>query len=237
MDFRSFAIRGIGTAVLCLVAALPAFGAPASGSNGGHAAPDRPAVTLRLPADIQYVHAGKPDSTVVFRHGTHVALAGNRCTGCHPRPFPMLRRGPAPTHAAMVAGGSCGSCHDGRSAFGTRDRAACGTCHSGTRPSRLAAAPGSSGPGTPGPRLPGPHAYPPGADSPGKVTFRHATHVRGAAGCGGCHPKPFAMAAAAPRPGGGMHAKDACGRCHDGRAAFATDDADACARCHAGGGS
>ncbi len=234
MDLRSEAVRWIGIAVLCLAAASPIRGAMAAGRAADRSAPARPAVSLRLPADIEYVTAGKPDSAVVFRHGTHVALAGNRCTGCHPRPFPMLRRAPAPTHAAMAAGGSCGVCHDGRKAFGTRDAASCRACHSGPRPSRLAAA-GAGAPAA-APALPRPHAFPPGADSPGRVTFRHATHARGAAGCGACHPRPFAMAAGPPRPGGAMHAKDACGRCHDGRGAFATDDTDACGRCHAGGG-
>jgi hypothetical protein len=40
------------------------------------------------------------------------------------------------------------------------------------------------------------------------------------------------MASAPPLPGGGMHEKDACGGCHDGKKSFATDDPDACTRCH-----
>ena len=56
----------------------------------------------------------------------HVALADNKCTGCHPGPFRMLRPARHMTHEDMNAGRLCGSCHDGKSAHGLED---CGTCH------------------------------------------------------------------------------------------------------------
>lgn len=189
---------------------------------------------MKLPADIVYHRVVGSDSAVVFSHPSHVAFAGNRCTGCHPQPFRMLHRGPSPTHAQMNAGSSCGACHDGKKAFGVRDATGCHSCHSGMGGPTLAA--GSSG--APARRLPDPHRYAKSADSPGAVTFRHQTHVRGPVTCGACHPKPFAMKAEAPRPGGGMHESAACGACHDGKKAFAAEDAGSCERCHrAGGGS
>ncbi len=235
MNPRSLLVRGFGLVLFCLVAALPDPSSAAT-KTGASPTPDDTTITLRLPADIIYRHAGKSDSSVVFSHRTHWPTAAGRCTACHPRPYSMLRRGPAPRHREMAAGASCGACHDGRNAFGTRDLAACRTCHSGANRSRLAATAGAAR-SLPGRTGPPPHVYPPGADSPGKVTFRHATHLKGGVACSACHPKPFAMAGAAPRPGGGMHVKGACGTCHDGRRTFACDAPEACGRCHAGAGS
>jgi c(7)-type cytochrome triheme protein len=211
----------------------PAVAACAAG--GARDAPRSAPVELRLPADVVYRPAAGSDRAVVFSHRTHVDRAGNRCTGCHPRPFPMLRRGPAPRHGDMDAGRSCGVCHDGIAAFGVRDSTECRTCHSGTgRPGMAAALPGAKS-AKPGERhVPRPHTFPRGEASPGRVTFRHETHLRGAKGCAACHPRPFAMKPAAPRPGGGMHERTACGACHDARQAFATADPKSCVRCHAG---
>jgi c(7)-type cytochrome triheme protein len=191
-------------------------------------------IPLRLPPDILYAHAGHADSAVVFSHVTHVAFAENRCTGCHPAAFRMLSRGPVPRHGDMNAGGSCGRCHDGRQAFGVRDASACGTCHSGARTEKPAAASagGIAGGAPQAPPLPKPHTYPASDASPGSVTFRHKTHPSGPNGCVTCHPKPFRMAATPPLPDGGMHEAQACGSCHDGKKAFATDQDAACMRCH-----
>ncbi len=187
---------------------------------------------LRLPADIVYDFVVGSDSAVVFSHQSHVAFAGNRCTGCHLRPFPILRRGPAQAHRDMNAGGGCGMCHDGKQAFGVLDSGKCRTCHTGPLPG-LTAAGARDLAGTAARRLPGPHAYPASDASPGVVTFRHEPHLLGAGGCARCHPKPFKMTFTSPRPGGGMHERAACGACHDGKQAFAAADPDACSRCHA----
>ena len=79
------------------------------------------------------------DSAVVFSHETHFALAGNRCTGCHPQPYRMLTPVHRVSHREMNAGGSCGTCHDGKHAFGVRDGESCGLCHSGRPTTQLAA--------------------------------------------------------------------------------------------------
>ena len=210
-----------------LLGASPAHAGAASDSSVA-----APQVPLRLPADHVYRHGGVHDSSVVFSHQSHFALAGGRCTACHPRLFKMLSPSPIPHHGEMNAGGSCGSCHDGRQAFSVTDAAGCQTCHSGIRPPTptggSTGAIGSTGAQT----LPKPHRFPTGGDSPGTVIFAHATHVKGSVACATCHPKPWRMAAAPPLPGGGMHEKDACGGCHDGKKSFATDDPDACTRCH-----
>ena len=236
MEARSYRIRRTGFAAFWLLTV--ALASPAHPAGGGRDSAGAASIELRLPADIVYRHGNAADSAVLFSHSTHVALERNRCTRCHPRPFPMLARGPVPRHADMAAGRSCGLCHDGRSAFGVRDSASCRACHSGASPLRMAAARAGAreSAAAAGRRAPGPHAYPASGASPGRVTFRHATHLRGAAGCAACHPGPFRMAPVAPLPGGGMHARAACGACHDGRRAFATDDPEACARCHAGAG-
>jgi c(7)-type cytochrome triheme protein len=65
---------------------------------------------------------------VAFSHETHVALADNRCTGCHPAPFKMLRPDrKVVAHDEATAARSCGACHDGKTATGVQDD--CGHCH------------------------------------------------------------------------------------------------------------
>jgi c(7)-type cytochrome triheme protein len=78
---------------------------------------------------------GASDAAVLFSHRTHVEIAGNKCLGCHPAPFRMLRPERRVTHQEMEAGRLCGACHDGKTASGVRDD--CEHCH---RPQ--AAAPG-----------------------------------------------------------------------------------------------
>lgn len=217
-------------ALLGLLFAGTALGGPATGDTSFAA----PAIELRLPADIVYARAARPDSAVVFSHRTHFAFAGNRCTGCHPALFHMLKRGPAPGHREMNTGVSCGACHDGKRAFGVVDTSACRTCHSGPRrePVAIAGKRASDAGPAPSAPLPKPHTYSRGEDSPGKVTFRHTTHTAGENTCVKCHPKPFRMAAVPPLPDFGMHGREACGACHDGGRTFAVDDPEACSRCH-----
>ncbi len=84
------------------------------------------------------------------------------------------------------------------------------------------------------PRLPGELRLARSADSPGQVTFDHATHVDSAKpSCTTCHSQDFnILKASARKPI--THAQfdqhRQCGKCHDGKNAFAID-AD-CANCH-----
>jgi c(7)-type cytochrome triheme protein len=215
--------------VVFLVAALVSGAGPAHAAAGPAATATSP---LRLPATVSYELAVGPDRAVVFSHETHVPLAGNRCTTCHPRTFRIL----APTthieHREMEAGRSCGSCHDGHQAFDVRDSTACSSCHTGRRAvSAASSAPGGTRVASRGPR---PIVYSRSKASPGAVTFRHATHVASLA-CGACHPRPFAMKVAQTRATL-LHDAAACGGCHDGARSFAVEDPESCARCHAAPG-
>jgi c(7)-type cytochrome triheme protein len=220
-----------------LLFAATAFAAPAqapvpSSDEAAHASPQ---VELRLPADIVFAHRGSPDSAVVFSHQSHVTPGENTCLQCHNGSYSLLKRGPAPTHGTMNAGGSCGACHDGKHSFGVKDATACGNCHTGVQAASAAKSSKSAGADsalTAAPRLPKPHAYPQGDGSPGLVTFKHKTHVKDAADCASCHPKPFRKMAAAPLADGAMHDAVGCGSCHNGKKSFATDDDAKCARCH-----
>jgi c(7)-type cytochrome triheme protein len=182
---------------------------------------------LRLPADAVYDSSVGADSAVVFRHGTHVALASNGCTACHPRLFRILVPTGRIAHAEMDAGRSCGACHDGRRAFGVRAKESCPLCHVGRA---NAARAGARGEHTPAFRGPEPIHFPASNVSPGRVTFDHASHVKGK--CAQCHPRLFAMKASTSAPPDGMHEVNACGACHDGKRAFAVEDEKSCARCH-----
>ena len=191
-------------------------------------------VSLRLPAEIIYRETVGADQAVIFSHESHAAFVDNQCVKCHPQSFQMLQRGPAPTHESMNQGASCGSCHDGKGAFGVEDASSCANCHVGPPAPEAGASVGDAGGAGSAPgaakKLPAPHAYPPGESSPGPVTFRHETHSQG--GCTACHTKLFRMAPAPPVPEGGMHEAKACGACHDGTKAFAAEDGDSCVRCH-----
>jgi c(7)-type cytochrome triheme protein len=183
---------------------------------------DEPRVVL--PADP--VYDGAPDSpgAVVFRHWTHVALAGDRCDGCHTSLFRILEPTRHALHEEMDAGRGCGSCHDGERAFATQDGDACLTCHDGESPlGPLPAAPEG--------RLLGTSKLTQSADSIGPVAFDHASHLAAGSVCTTCHP------ALAPMQSGTAASKDqmlegaSCGACHDGERAFGVDD-DRCERCH-----
>jgi len=209
---------------------------PASGATPATPGAPRLDIEIHLPPDIVYEQSLKADSAVVFSHGTHVALAENRCTGCHPKPFRMLTPTHHTTHGEMNAGASCGICHDGKRAFGLRDRESCATCHSGRRARQMAAGDSlrgqSKGSTASASGLPKPVAYARGDGSPGQVIFRHETHAGAKRPCSACHLKLFPMKASPPRSEGGMHEPSACGACHDGSKSFGVENPDACARCH-----
>ncbi len=185
-------------------------GAPQAGPAVGKEAP------LRLPGTIAFTDNPDSPAAVFFRHTTHAALAQNRCLNCHPATFRILKREYRPAHETMNAGQGCGSCHDGKQAFGTTDDAACAQCHTGSEPIDPLAR------STVVARSP---------ESPGSVTFSHKVHVAAAGRCASCHPSPFAMTVSAKtRAAGAMHDRRACGACHNGEIASSVDDA--CDGCH-----
>ncbi len=87
------------------------------------------------------------------------------------------------------------------------------------------------------PKLPQDLTLPQTGDSPGKVTFSHANHLgfQAKADCTACHPKlaPILKQKAAGKREAITHAKmekgQACGACHNGKAAHGFDD---CTTCH-----
>jgi c(7)-type cytochrome triheme protein len=105
---------------------LPIFLAAVVALLGAGGAAGRPG-DLRLPPDLTYNAAPDSPGPVLFSHQTHVALADNKCLGCHPAPFRMLRPTRKATHAEMEAGRLCGACHDGKNASGVQDD--CEHCH------------------------------------------------------------------------------------------------------------
>jgi c(7)-type cytochrome triheme protein len=85
----------------------------------------------KLPADITLKQSGDSPGKVTFSHTSHVAYQAKAdCTVCHPKlapitkPAPGVKRAPT-THAAMLKGEACGSCH-GKTAHNFDD---CTSCH------------------------------------------------------------------------------------------------------------
>jgi c(7)-type cytochrome triheme protein len=89
------------------------------------------------------------------------------------------------------------------------------------------------------PKLPADVTLAQTGDSPGKVVFSHQNHVgfQAKPDCTACHPKlaPIVKTKAQRTPAPITHARmqkgEACGACHDGKAAHGFDD---CATCHKG---
>jgi c(7)-type cytochrome triheme protein len=65
--------------------------------------------------------------TVVFSHETHVSGAGRKCTACHDKLYTDARQHKKVSMKQMQKGKSCGSCHDGKSAFSVKGN--CARCH------------------------------------------------------------------------------------------------------------
>lgn len=149
-----------------------------------------PAFAVHIP---NATFTAKELGTVVFDHNFHIRQkrVGHNCTACHDAIFDMRRR-IAFTMADMAEGKSCGTCHDGRSAFGLRN---CAACHA------VGAVVFRSG-------------------KTGRVTFGHRRHARRTP-CTTCHAKLY-VAGGNTRVGmARMKRGRSCGACHDGRTAFA----------------
>jgi c(7)-type cytochrome triheme protein len=85
----------------------------------------------KLPPDITLKQSGDSPGKVTFSHTSHLSYqAKPDCTVCHPKlapitkPAPGVKRAPT-THAAMLKGAACGSCH-GKTAHSFDD---CTSCH------------------------------------------------------------------------------------------------------------
>jgi c(7)-type cytochrome triheme protein len=71
-------------------------------------------------------YAGGDQGKVVFSGDTHKA---NKCNECHPAIFKMKKGSVKIAKADHVAGKLCGTCHDGKKAFGWQEEANCAKCH------------------------------------------------------------------------------------------------------------
>ena len=91
----------------------------------------RPAtmVTGEVPGDIVMNRHSNANyqAAVVFRHWTH--RMHFRCSACHSDVFKMRAGANKITMNTLLAGESCGICHDGLRAFGV-DLETCSACHS-----------------------------------------------------------------------------------------------------------
>ena len=157
----------------------------------------------------------------MFSHKTHVIKNGLTCDNCHPDLF-VKKRGAAKakgdyTMASLDAGKYCGSCHDGKTAFGTTGPETCKTCHGSDmkQPQTIV------------------------FNHPVKaVVFGHKEHVAMGLDCASCHDKAFEMRKGASEEHPqkfnmkALYAGKYCGVCHNGNIAFASNTR--CASCHIG---
>jgi c(7)-type cytochrome triheme protein len=123
---RSIAVAASAIAVIAAVGVVAALGLAAA-----------PTSSLRLPPDRVYDKSKDSPGPVVFSHKSHVEIADNKCTGCHPAPFKMLHPAGRMTHDELNAGRLCGACHDGKTASGVEE--SCEHCHLAPQPATDAA--------------------------------------------------------------------------------------------------
>jgi c(7)-type cytochrome triheme protein len=92
-----------------------------------------PAVALAVPPGVVLSWPGGTAGTVVF-DGTVHADKGFTCDVCHVAGQFHTRKGADPmTMDAMKKEQYCGSCHNGKKAFSTKDTNSCKRCHKGKK--------------------------------------------------------------------------------------------------------
>ncbi len=89
------------------------------------------AAAMPLPPNFTFAKAANSPGTVTFGHQRHADAKITNCMDCHaPGKFQMKKGATADlTMAAMNAGKSCGTCHNGQKAFSVKDAANCSKCH------------------------------------------------------------------------------------------------------------
>lgn len=137
-----------------------------------------------------------------FSHNDHLKMF--KCNECHSSIFIGGVRSFRYTMPQMEQGKSCGTCHDGKTAFTVTGN--CEKCHSNT---------------------PQDHVFT--IKDSGQVPFSHAKH-RMKYACGQCHNNIVAAGVAAKRfTMSDMDKGKSCGACHDSKTAFSVKS---CSRCH-----
>ncbi|WP_298435965.1 cytochrome c3 family protein [Geobacter sp.] len=139
-----------------------------------------------------------------FPHAKH--LGGFSCGDCHNALFkagPGNRRWTMPQ---MEQGNSCGTCHDGTTAFSVKGD--CDKCHKTTSDVTF------------------------NSPQAGPTRFSHKFHLGlGAYGCGDCHNGIFTTGVAREtHTMADMEKGQSCGACHDGKSAFTVREN--CTKCH-----
>jgi c(7)-type cytochrome triheme protein len=80
-----------------------------------------------VPVGKTIEYTASKEGKVVMDGKAH-ADKGLKCPDCHTKIWPM-KKGAAMKMADMNAGKECGTCHDGKKAFATSDKANCNKCH------------------------------------------------------------------------------------------------------------
>ena len=109
MGNRFWRILLVSVCILCFAALGPVF---AQKKVGG--------------GDVKY--ESKKQGTVLFSHETHMKVPDTKCNACHTKLFKMKKEAKI-TEADHSKDTYCGACHDGKKAFGLKDKADCAKCH------------------------------------------------------------------------------------------------------------
>ena len=145
------------------------------------------------------IYKVKETGPVNFRHTTH--LTRQQCAACHNTIYKTSGNARV-TMAEMEKGRSCGTCHNGKTAFSL---ASCITCHPVKDRTFI-------------------------VKDAGNVIFSHTYHIT-LFKCGDCHTTIYETAKSKTRTTmTEMEAGKSCGACHDGKAAFTVKGS--CATCH-----
>lgn len=96
-------------------------------------------ICLSLPVDLFAQRVGGGDivfrpevpgvKQVLFSHAKHVTGKGIKCSRCHYEIFEMARGSYGMNMEKITKGEFCGTCHNGRDAFGVHDKRHCDRCH------------------------------------------------------------------------------------------------------------
>ena len=88
---------------------------------------------VKVPEDYTFPMGEGSPGPVTFSHDSHYDYDNPNCAKCHPAHFKMLVHGKSPegpiTMETMDAGKNCGACHNGKTAFDTKDPDNCSMCH------------------------------------------------------------------------------------------------------------
>ena len=155
------------------------------------------------PKDVTFKLKGNVPSAN-FGHKFHFSIY--KCNDCHTKLFPYKAGAVRYTMADMDKGKSCGSCHNGKTAFATNGD--CAKCHKGLKPANLTF-----------------------KNARGTVVgyFKHDTHTAMFA-CKDCHTKIFNYGGDRKTTMKDMEAGKSCGACHNGKTGFSVKGD--CAKCH-----